>query len=257
MAESASELDIRHDGVDRPKKIAMIIAERIVHQIAADDLKPGAKLPPEREMLAEFGVGRGTLREALRYLELQGVIALRPGPKGGPVVASPSDRQLASTLALLLEMDHTPYADILSARITLEPVLAAQAAKRITDAQLSVLQDECDQMRATLDRPELFTEQHHRFHRLILEASGNHVFLLVMSSLHWIAEGNVPWTALPARERKAVSARHDQILRALRAHDPDAAYQAMLDHDRKYEQYATKAHSDGLKAPVRWGSRLT
>jgi DNA-binding FadR family transcriptional regulator len=257
MVEHANEDDRRYDGTDRPKKIAMILAERIVHQIVADDLKPGAKLPPEREMLAEFGVGRGTLREALRFLELQGVIILRPGPKGGPIVAAPSDRQLASTLALLLEMDRTAYGEILSARITLEPELAAQAAEQITDDQLSVLQDECDQMRATLDRPELFTEQHHRFHRLIVEASGNHVFLLFMSALHWITEGSVPWSAFPARERKAISARHDQILGALQARDPDAAYQAMLFHDREYERYVTKTNPDALEALVRWGSRLT
>jgi len=244
------------DDMDRPKKIAMIIAERIVHQISADHLESGAKLAPEREMLVEFGVGRGTLREALRFLELQGVITLRPGPKGGPIVADPSDRQLASTLALLLEMDRTPYADILSARITLEPVLAASAAEHITDAQLEVLRMECDEMRATLDQAELFTDQHHRFHRLIVEASGNHVFLLVMSSLHWITEGSVPWTAFPSRERKAISARHEQILAALEAHDADAAYAAMRDHDLKYERYVTKAQPDALKAVVRWGSRL-
>jgi GntR family transcriptional repressor for pyruvate dehydrogenase complex len=243
--------------IDRPKKIAMTLAERIVHQIVAGGLRPGSKLAPEHEMLAEFGVGRGTLREALRFLELQGVIMLRPGPKGGPIVAAPSDRQLASTLALLLELDRTPYSDILAARITLEPVLAAQAAARITDDQLAALQDECDLMRASLDQPEMFPELHHRFHRLIVEASGNHVFLLVMTSLHWIADGNVPWTAFPARERKAVSARHYTILEALKARDPNAAYQAMQDHDRKYERYVAKTQPDPLKELVRWGSRLT
>jgi GntR family transcriptional regulator, transcriptional repressor for pyruvate dehydrogenase complex len=242
--------------MDRPKKIAMILAEKIVHQIAADRLEPGSKLAPEREMLADFGVGRGTLREALRFLELQGVITLRPGPKGGPIVADPSDRQLASTLALLLELDRTPYADILSARVTLEPVLAEQAAERITDAQLDVLQAECDQMRATLAEPELFAEQHHRFHRLVVEASGNHVFLLVMSSLHWIAEGNVPWSAIPVRERRAIAGRHDQILAALRAHDGNAAREAMRDHDLKYERYASRTQPDALHSIVRWGSRL-
>lgn len=243
--------------VDRPKKTAMIVAERIVHQIVADSLPPGGKLPPEREMILEFGVGRGTLREALRFLELQGVISLRPGPRGGPVVSAPSERQLASTLALLLEMDRIPYGDILSARITIEPVLAAQAAERITDAQLNVLQDECDQTRATLDQPDLFTEQHHRFHRLIVEAAGNHVFLLVMSSLHWITEGNVPWSALPIRERKAISARHDVIFKALKSHDSKAACEAMLDHDLRYERYVVKTHPDEMKQLVRWGSRLT
>jgi DNA-binding FadR family transcriptional regulator len=243
--------------IDRPKKIAMLLAERIVHQIVSQKLSPGAKLPAEHDMLVEFGVGRGTLREALRFLELQGVIALRPGPKGGPIVAAPSDRQLASTLALLLEVDRTPYSDILAARVTLEPVLAAQAAARITDEQLAALQAECDQMRASLDRPEMFPELHHRFHRLIVEAAGSHVLLLVMSSLHWIADGNVPWTAFPARERKAVSARHYAILEAVKARDPNAAFQAMQDHDRKYEQYVTKTRSDALQEIVRWGTRLT
>jgi DNA-binding FadR family transcriptional regulator len=249
MAEVASE-------IDRPKKIAMTLAERIVHQIVSEDLPPGSKLPPERDMLAEFGVGRGTLREALRFLELQGVITLRPGPKGGPIVAAPSDRQLASTLALLLEMDRTPYSDILAARIILEPVLAAQAAERITNAQLEMLQDESDQMRATLNRPELFADQHHRFHRLIVEASGNHTFLIVMSSLHWIADGSIPWSTFPLSEREAVSLRHQTILEALKAHDPGATYRAMQDHDREYERYVTKTQPDALEAPVRWGSRL-
>ena len=235
----------------------MLLAERIVNQIVSQDLPAGTKLAPEHEMLVEFGVGRGTLREALRFLELQGVIVLRPGPKGGPIVAAPSDRQLASTLALLLEIDRAPYADILAARITLEPVLAAQAAARITDEQIAALQGECDQMRDSLDRPEMFPELHHRFHRLIVDAAGNHVFLLVMSSLHWIADGNVPWTAFPARERKAVSVRHYGILETLKARDPNAAFQAMQDHDRKYEQYVSKTRPDALKELVRWGSRLT
>jgi GntR family transcriptional repressor for pyruvate dehydrogenase complex len=257
MTQLSTGIDARGNSLDRPKKIAMILAERIVHRIVADNLTAGAKLPPEHEMLAEFGVGRGTLREALRFLELQGVIVLRPGPGGGPIVTAPSERQLASTLALLLEMDRTPYADILSARITMEPVLAAQAAEQATDAQLDVLQNECDQMRATLDRADLFTEQHHRFHRLIVEAAGNHLLLLVMSSLHWITEGSVPWSAFPIRERKAISARHDGILETLKAHEPDAAYQAMLDHDRQYEKYVTKSQADAMKQTVRWGSRLT
>lgn len=249
MVESRTE-------IDRPQKIAMTIAERLVHDIASQQLEPGSKLPPERDMLAEFGVGRGTLREALRYLELQGVIALKPGPGGGPIVAAPSDRQLASTLALLLEMHQSSYAEILSAQVTLEPVLAAQAAKRVTAAQVKALQAEVDEMRSSLDRPELFTEQHHRFHRLVVEAAGNHVFVLIMSSLHLITVGNIPWSGMPDRDRTAVVEQHQKIVDALSARDADAAYAAMLDHDKKYERQVTRNQAAALSGSVRWGSRL-
>ena len=67
----------------RPAKTAMIIAQRIVADIARDSLAPGASLPPERMMMETYEVGRGTLREALRFLEFQGVITLKPGPRGG------------------------------------------------------------------------------------------------------------------------------------------------------------------------------
>ena len=64
-------------------KTAMIVARRIVRDIDRLSLQPGDKLPPERVMLEEYQVGRGTLRESLRFLELQGIISLKPGPGGG------------------------------------------------------------------------------------------------------------------------------------------------------------------------------
>jgi GntR family transcriptional repressor for pyruvate dehydrogenase complex len=66
----------------RAPKTAMIVARRIVRDIDRLSLGPGDKLPPERVMLEEYQVGRGTLRESLRFLELQGIISLKPGPGG-------------------------------------------------------------------------------------------------------------------------------------------------------------------------------
>src|SRR5579863_4724994 len=82
-------------------KTATIVARRIVRDIDRLSLEAGDKLPPERVMLEEYQVGRGTLRESLRFLELQGIISLKPGPGGGPVVERPEATSLATSLMLL------------------------------------------------------------------------------------------------------------------------------------------------------------
>src|SRR5579859_3364903 len=99
---------------DRPKKTAILLAQKIVRGIVNEGLSPGSMFPPEHEMIEDFGVGRATLREALRYLELQGVLVFRAGPRGGPMVVAQSSRQLANTLALILALDGTPYSDIMA-----------------------------------------------------------------------------------------------------------------------------------------------
>ena len=70
----------------RPQKTAILLAQRIVGEITDQNLAPGTLLLPEREMLQRYGVARGTLREALRFLEIQGVLTIKPGPSGGPTV---------------------------------------------------------------------------------------------------------------------------------------------------------------------------
>ena len=89
--------------VARPKKTALILAQRIVRDIHRLRLEPGDKLPAEKLMMEQYDAGRGTLRESLRYLELQGVLSFKPGPGGGPVVEKPGAESLAATLALLLQ----------------------------------------------------------------------------------------------------------------------------------------------------------
>ena len=87
----------------RPPKAAMLDAQRIVRDALRDNLRPGDLLLPERTMLEKYQTGRGTLREALRLLEFQGVISLKPGPRGGPVLKSPDASHLGSTVVLLIQ----------------------------------------------------------------------------------------------------------------------------------------------------------
>ena len=80
------------------------------------ELAPGDKLPPEKVMFQNYQVGRGTLREALRFLELQGILSLKPGPGGGPVVERPDASNLATLLVLLLQFSDARYQTVVEAR---------------------------------------------------------------------------------------------------------------------------------------------
>jgi GntR family transcriptional regulator, transcriptional repressor for pyruvate dehydrogenase complex len=123
------------DGAERPgstkQKSAVIVAKRIVAAVERERLGPGDKLPPERVMQEQYGVGRSTLREALRFLELQGVLTLKTGPGGGPVLRRPRSSHLATTLALTLQFKDAPFRVIVEARMALEPMMAGLAAGAI------------------------------------------------------------------------------------------------------------------------------
>src|SRR5258707_5101191 len=118
---------------ERPQKVAVHVAQRIVQDVARDQLEPGDLLPPERVMLEKYEIGRGTLREALRLLEFQGVITLKPGPKGGPVLCNPDPSHLASTLVLLMQLKRAPFRSIVEVRVALEPLMSFLATQAIGD----------------------------------------------------------------------------------------------------------------------------
>src|ERR1700728_4543760 len=89
----------------RSLKASELIARDLASYIVDQDLPEGTALPPEREMVASFGVGRNTLREALRILETRGVITIRSGPGGGPVVRRPRPSDLGEAMTLILQFE--------------------------------------------------------------------------------------------------------------------------------------------------------
>src|ERR1700677_49000 len=121
-------------------------------------MRPGDLLPPERVMVEQYGTGRGTLREALRLLEFQGVIALKPGPGGGPILLEPDSTHLSSTIILLMELKTSPFRTIVEARTALEPMISSLAAANMDEDSLLELKRTTDQMAANLDNEHSFLE---------------------------------------------------------------------------------------------------
>lgn len=236
----------------KPQKTAILVAKAIVREITERGLRPGDHLPPEHEMLREQGVGRGTLREALRYLELQGALEIKPGSGGGPVVARPDSRHLASTLALLMQFAGTPFRAVVDARIALEPTMAVEAARHAADLDIAVLRESVSRMAEGLGDREVFLLENDRFHSLIAFASSNPIFSHLQASLHWITDGSVLGVDYPERRRKDVLRAHDRICTAIEQRDTDAARQHMQQHMENFLAYLQRGYPALLDRELSW-----
>jgi GntR family transcriptional regulator, transcriptional repressor for pyruvate dehydrogenase complex len=240
----------------RPQKTAMLVAQRIVADIQRGGNTVGDRLPPERAMLEQYQIGRGTLRESLRFLELQGVIALKPGPGGGPVVQQPDATGLATALTLLLQFENAPFRTIAESRAGLEPMMAQLAASRMSGEQLADLAYSVDHMKDNIGDEATFLEMNRRFHDTIAHGSGNAMFGYLVESLLGMLDGSAIGFDYPEHRRTAVYEAHSSIYQAIAARDPLGAAAAMNDHIAAYTRYAERKFPDLLDAPVSWTARF-
>jgi DNA-binding FadR family transcriptional regulator len=201
-------------------------------------------------MVERYGVARGSLREALRFLELQGVLSLKSGPGGGPVVGAPSAQHLAGTLALLLQFGGAPFRSIIETRLSIEPGIAALAAARASDPDLAALRRCLDSMNEHVADGETFQEENRGFHDLVAFASGNLVFRVLLPALHWISDGS--GIAYTDAERHRILRALRPILAAIEARDPEAASQSMRRFFEASLAYLDRTYPEIMAKPISW-----
>jgi DNA-binding FadR family transcriptional regulator len=234
----------------RRKKAATVLAKNIVREIHHRGLVPGDKLLSEHRMVERYGVARGSLREALRYLELQGVLRIKSGPGGGPVVDTPNGLHFASTLALMLQFVGARFHALVETRWIVEPGMAALAAERASPADLTALRACLDTLAAHVDDGARFQEENRRFHDLLAFASGNPVLRFLLPALHWISDGAPVEYSLADRRRIVRAMR--QILSAIEARDRAAAYESMQRFFEMSLAYLDRTYPDAMARPVAW-----
>ncbi len=230
----------------------MLLARRIVRDVVRDRLNPGDTLPTEREMAATYEAGRATLRESLRLLEFQGVIAIRPGTGGGPVLLEPDAAHLASTMILLMQLDEAPFRTIVEVRTALEPMISSLAASRISSDALHELATTISQMRDSVEDTQIFLDANKRFHDVIARACGNSLFRYIIESLLGIMDGAAVGIDYPQQRRPAILRAHENIYQALRAGDPAASEELMRAHILEYENYAEQKFPHVLDRVIQW-----
>jgi len=174
----------------RTLKTSETVAHDIVAEIVARDLQPGDRLPLEATMQASYRVSRASLREALRLLEVQGLISIKPGPGGGPVVGTVDARYLARTSALYYNLGGSSYREVFDVQLLLEP-LAAEAAARNPDRGLvtAVLAPLLPALHP-LDGAAWY-QSAFEFHHAVYLLSGNRVQNLITQSVAHIVADHV------------------------------------------------------------------
>ncbi|MEX2558191.1 MAG: FCD domain-containing protein [Actinomycetota bacterium] len=226
MARTEQALSLRAKG-DR-RKLAEIVAEQIEGKIVARGWPIGEVLGSEGELLAQYGVSRAVLREAVRIVEHHMAAAMRRGPSGGLVVTAPDIGAVVRTVALQLQFQNIGPHHLFEARTALELSCVRQATTRIARDGIVRLQNYLEREEQLV--AENLTEHTHDFHILIADLTGNpalRLFVQILGRLTGQQALPPPSDEWAARE---VHRTHAAIAEAIIKKDPDTAERRMLRH---------------------------
>jgi GntR family transcriptional regulator, transcriptional repressor for pyruvate dehydrogenase complex len=216
------------------------LTENVVRQlkdcIRRRIITPGERLPPERELAALLKISRGSLREALKALQVMGVLNVIQG--SGTYLSDGAEAILRDPEELLVPLRGHSFAEMFEARRAMEAESAASAALRAGKQDVEKMRAEIRSMHAHGSQIRKFASHDNAFHRHIAVASGNSVFIWFIDLLQKVlAKGHL--THARSEQVQSSIAEHEAILAAIEAHDPENARKQMLAH-----LTLSKAYSD-------------
>src|SRR5215510_8182317 len=194
------------------------------------ELRPGDRLPPERDLAKLLGVSRPTLRAGIRSLAAVGVLESRQGAGTFVVKADESPVLDSSSLSLMASLHGFTSEEMFEARRALEMAIAGLAAERATGEQLASLAEEMAGMYASLEAPEDYLLHDMRFHQMVAAASGNRILTALMNMVAATLFDVRRKTVRRAHDLKESAEMHREIYRAIRNRNPDEARNKMRDH---------------------------
>lgn len=217
----------------RNVKLAQQVASDIAEEIFRRHLAPGVKLASEKAMLEQFSVSRGTLREALRILEVQGLILVKAGPVGGVVVADMTAEDFQRTSSLHYKAAGATVKELWEARLEVEPALARLAAERSGSEYRMDLNGLLESARrSNLEDDDAFLRIGSDFHRIIARASCNRILDLTARSFGEMTAYLNSAAVFPDEDRAKVHRDHMAIARAILAGNANRAEKLMREHMR-------------------------
>ncbi len=219
-------------------KASTLLADQLRNEIVRARLRVGVNLPNEIELMEKTGYSRATVREALRLLEAEGLIATRRGPHGGVRVSRPDIAQSTRSIAVLLALSDAKLRDLFVFRQHLEPETARLAASAATPEQIEGL------LRATEQQSEPIN-QLVSFHALIAEACGNEFYRVMVKIILEIAAWHTAEEGLDAADLASAHANHRKIAEYIAEGRGNDAAAMMLRHMCAFESFVdTKGNLD-------------
>jgi DNA-binding FadR family transcriptional regulator len=199
-------------GAVRSPKTAELVAQTLRKMIVDGQLKDGDFLPYEADLMAHFHVSRPTLREAVRVLESERLVEVRRGSRTGAKVRVPGPEVVARPAALLLAISGTTLADVMTARVGIEPYAARLLAEQGTKAAHEQLRQLVEQVPLAREAGTL-AQASAELHRRLVELSGNATLAMIAGMLHEISERHT--TAVILSEQNVIpKAQYNKLIRS-------------------------------------------
>jgi len=231
------------------------VVTQLREMIQHGELRPGDRLPPERDLAKSLGVSRPTLRAGIRSLAAVGILQSRQGA-GTFVVNTEGPPSLdSSPLRLMAALHGFTTGEMFEARLSLEMAIAGLAAERATGDQMASISEELTGMYASLDEPEQYLVHDMRFHQMIAAASGNGILTALMNMVATILFDVRRKTVNRAHDLKESAEMHRQIYRAIRDRNSEEARLAMRDHLLLAQKAQESEETASDEAPVESASQ--
>ena len=218
-----------------PVRLYESAIEQIIDLVKRSELKPGDKLPPERELAEKLSISRGSLREAFRVLESRGIIKSKPG--GGRYIRKIRKNGHKSTENIILSLEKSSILELLEAREIFEVKIAEIVAQRATTEDIELIEKALNKMNEEERlKDDKKTESDTEFHLAITGASHNFVFVnIIKLHLDLLRDTREKTQQIPGR-REERWREHQAILQAIKERDSKKAGEAMLKHLRNVRE---------------------
>lgn len=234
----ADSIRLRRLSVQRASDL---LADELRSTILEGGLRGSTRLPSQQELMRQTGLGRSTVREALKMLEAEGLVTLQTGRSGGPRVRTLEVDDVVQTMRVFVQGQRIDLRMLLETRQAVEPFGAASAARRATPEEL----DELDHLHAGLVEsradPEAFLDANVRWHLAVVRASHNPLLVAFETAIAEIVHAGMTATEtrLEAQTVEDTIAAHAKVLEKIRLRDEDGAARAMTRHLHVYREQET------------------
>lgn len=237
----------------RHLKRSETVARALVRRITNTALHDGDRLDPEPLMMAQLGTGRSTLREAFRILEVAGILEVRTGPTGGPVVRTPDVGHFASMSSLYLHMQGATYRDILKTLVAIEPAVANAGALSRTDEQLAALHRALV-FESSIEPPDGRSRMRGQalFHDAVANLANNPVLEIYLRGLHFVFAERLGNPVFSEKTREENLNSHRRVVEAIESKDGTTAAEALTRQLERNFQHLGEELGPILDEVVAW-----